>query len=245
METVIGLALPFIGTALGALLVFLLRGGLRRGVERSLLGFAAGIMAAASVWSLLLPALEQSQNLGAFRFLPAVAGFWIGVMFLRFGELLPQQERNGAKRQTQRMALTVVLHNIPEGMAVGVAFAGVLCGSPGATLAGALSLSLGIALQNIPEGAIISMPLYAGGVRRGRAFCLGVLSGAVEPLAAGLTLLTAKIVAPMLPYLLGFAAGAMICVAVEELIPQTAQSRSGTLWFTLGFTLMLALDVVF
>ena len=224
-------------------------------MQRGLTGFAAGVMVAASVWSLLIPAMEQSAGAGQWAFLPAVIGFWAGIVFLLgLDHLIPhlhqksrQAEGLPAKlRRSTMMVLAVTLHNIPEGMAVGVVYAGYLAGDGQITAMGALALSLGIAIQNFPEGAIISMPLRAEGAGKARAFGGGVISGAVEPVGALLTILAAGLVVPALPYLLSFAAGAMLYVVVEELIPEMSQgehSDIGTLSFALGFTLMMALDV--
>lgn len=250
-EVLRGVLMPFLGTGLGAAwVVFLGRkpGGV---LERTLSGFAAGVMVAASVWSLLLPAIAQSEQLGRLAFFPAAAGFWTGIAFLlALDELVPcpnpagEGEEGSDLRRSAMLALAVTLHNVPEGMAVGVVYAGLLRGSPGITAAGALALSAGIAVQNVPEGAVISMPLGAVGMGRGRAFFWGVLSGAVEPLAAGLTVLCAAWVAPIMPCLLSFAAGAMFCVVVEELLPAVSdRDHVPTLAFALGFTLMMALDV--
>ena len=255
--TLWGLLLPFLGTSLGAGCVFLMRGQLRCGVRRALTGFAAGVMVAASVWSLLIPALEEAEaaGLGAWAFLPAAGGFWVGVLFLLgldrlIPHLHPDADRpEGPPARLPRITmllLAVTLHNIPEGMAVGVVYAGYLTGEAHITAAGALALSLGIAIQNFPEGAIVSMPLRAEGAGRGRAFLDGVLSGAVEPAAALFTLLAAGLVTPALPWLLAFAAGAMLYVVVEELIPEMSagpHSDIGPLAFALGFTLMMVLDV--
>ncbi len=220
-----------------------------------LTGFAAGVMVAASIWSLLIPAMEQAEELKQWAFMPAVIGFWLGIAFLLIlDRLIPHlhqdsDEPEGLKSslpKTAMLVLAVTLHNIPEGMAVGVVFAGCLADEGGITMAGALALALGIAIQNFPEGAIISMPLRSEGVSTGRALYYGILSGAVEPLAAGLTIAAASLVIPVLPYLLGFAAGAMLYVVVEELIPEMSfgqHSNWGTVFFALGFTLMLALDV--
>ena len=257
METpvIYGLLIPFAGTSLGAACVFFLKRELGDRVQRGLTGFASGVMVAASVWSLLIPAMEQSAGAGAWAFLPAVIGFWAGILFLLgLDHLIPHlhqrsQQAEGPRTQLRRstmMVLAVTLHNIPEGMAVGVVYAGYLSGSAQITAAGAMALSLGIAIQNFPEGAIISMPLRAEGMSKARAFAGGVLSGVVEPLGAGLTILAAGLVLPALPYLLGFAAGAMLYVVVEELIPEMSQgehSNVGVLSFALGFTLMMALDV--
>lgn len=225
------------------------------GIQRALTGFAAGVMVAASVWSLLIPAMEQAANLGRLAFFPAAVGFWLGILFLLLlDHLIPHLHQNslqaeGPKSQLQRttmMVLAVTLHNIPEGMAVGVVYAGYLAGTAQITAAGALALSLGIAIQNFPEGAIISMPLRAEGMPKRRAFWDGVLSGIVEPIGAVLTILAAGIVVPALPYLLSFAAGAMLYVVVEELIPEMSQgqhSNVGTMFFAVGFSVMMVLDV--
>ena len=250
-----GILIPFLGTSLGAGCVFFLKNSLRDSVQRALTGFAAGVMVAASVWSLLIPAMEQAADLGRLAFFPAAAGFWLGVLFLLLlDHLIPHLHQNslqaeGPKSQLQRttmMVLAVTLHNIPEGMAVGVVYAGYLAGTAQITAAGALALSLGIAIQNFPEGAIISMPLRAEGMKKGRAFWGGVLSGIVEPIGAVLTILAAGIVVPALPYLLSFAAGAMLYVVVEELIPEMSQgqhSNVGTVFFAVGFSVMMVLDV--
>lgn len=250
-----GLLVPLLGTSLGAACVFFLKKDLGDRVQRGLTGFASGVMVAASIWSLLIPAMEQSAGAGVWVFLPAVIGFWAGILFLLgLDHLIPHlhqrsQQAEGPRTRLERstmMVLAVTLHNIPEGMAVGVVYAGFLAGEGQITMTAALVLSLGIAIQNFPEGAIISMPLRAEGVGKVRAFAGGVLSGAVEPLGAGLTILAAGLVVPALPYLLSFAAGAMLYVVVEELIPEMSQgehSNVGTLTFALGFTLMMALDV--
>ena len=229
-----GILIPFLGTSLGAGCVFFLKKSLSDGIQRALTGFAAGVMVAASVWSLLIPAMEQAADLGRLAFFPAAVGFWLGILFLLLlDHLIPHLHQNslqaeGPKSQLQRttmMVLAVTLHNIPEGMAVGVVYAGYLAGTAQITAAGALALSLGIAIQNFPEGAIISMPLRAEGMKKGRAFWGGVLSGIVEPIGAVLTILAAGIVVPALPYLLSFAAGAMLYVVVEELIPEMSQGQ--------------------
>lgn len=224
-------------------------------VQRSLAGFAAGVMVAASIWSLLIPAIEQSESMGRLSFLPAFIGFWIGILFLLLlDHLIPHlhvgsEQTEGPKSNLSRtamMVLAVTLHNIPEGMAVGVIYAGFLAGNTPITAAGALALSIGIAIQNFPEGAIISMPLRAEGESKNRAFWGGVLSGVVEPIGAVLTILAAQLVIPVLPYLLSFAAGAMLYVVVEELIPQMSQgehSNIGTIFFAVGFSVMMVLDV--
>ena len=254
-ETVIGLLITFLGTAAGSACVFFMRRNLRQSVQRALTGFAGGVMTAASVWSLLIPAMQQSEGMGAWAFVPAAAGFWIGVLFLLLlDRVIPhlhmfaekaEGPRTGLAR-TSMMVLAVTLHNIPEGMAVGVVYAGLLSGSAEITAGGALALALGIAIQNFPEGAIISMPLRAEGKSREKAFLDGVLSGAVEPVGALLTILAASLIVPAMPYLLSFAAGAMIYVVVEELIPEMSSgehSNIGVLMFSLGFTVMMALDV--
>ena len=255
MEAFWGILIPFLGTSLGAACVFFMKRTLSDMVQRSLTGFAAGVMVAASVWSLLIPAMEQSAGMGKLSFVPAVAGFWIGILFLLgLDHIVPHLhvksgQTEGPKSQLRRttmMVLAVTLHNIPEGMAVGVVYAGYLSGSTQITAAGALALSLGIAIQNFPEGAIISMPLRAEGMKKGKAFCGGVLSGVVEPIGAVLTILAAQLVVPALPYLLSFAAGAMLYVVVEELIPEMSQgshSNIGTLFFAVGFSIMMMLDV--
>ena len=250
-----GILIPFLGTSLGAASVFFLKKSLGDYIQRALTGFAAGVMVAASIWSLLSPAMEQSAALGRLAFLPAVIGFWLGVGFLLLLDVLvphlhqgadtPEGPKSGFSRTTM-LVLAVTLHNIPEGMAVGVVYAGYLTGSTQITAMGALALSLGIAIQNFPEGAIISMPLKAEGMSKGKAFLMGTLSGAVEPLGALFTIWAAGLVVPALPYLLSFAAGAMLYVVIEELIPEMSQgehSNVGTICFALGFTLMMALDV--
>ena len=255
MEAFYGILIPSLGTSLGAACVFCMKKSLNDRVQRALTGFAAGVMIAASIWSLLIPAIEQSAQMGGLSFLPAFVGFWVGVLFLLvLDHVVPHlhansQQAEGPKSQLRRttmMVLAVTLHNIPEGMAVGVVYAGFLSGSTQITAAGALALSLGIAIQNFPEGAIISMPLRAEGMEKGRAFLGGVLSGVVEPIGAVLTILAARHVVPALPYLLSFAAGAMLYVVVEELIPEMSQgehSNIGTVFFAVGFSLMMVLDV--
>ena len=255
METFLGIMIPFLGTTLGAACVFFMKKSLGDLVQRSLAGFAAGVMMAASIWSLLIPAIEQSKDMGKLSFLPAFIGFWSGVLFLLLLDRLISHLHVGSEQaegpksklgRTTMMVLAVTLHNIPEGMAVGVVYAGFLSGNTKITAASALALSLGIAIQNFPEGAIISMPLRAEGERKGRAFLGGVLSGVVEPIGAVLTLLAAQLVIPALPYLLSFAAGAMLYVVVEELIPEMSQGRHsnlGTVFFAVGFSVMMVLDV--
>ena len=250
-----GLLLPFAGTALGSACVFFMRSGLGDRVQRVLTGFASGVMVAASVWSLLIPAMEQASGLGTWAFAPAAAGFWLGVLFLLLlDHVIPHlhlksEQAEGPRSRLQRttmLTLAVTLHNIPEGMAVGVVYAGLLAENTQITLAGAMVLSLGIAIQNFPEGAILSLPLHGEGMGKGRAFRYGALSGAVEPVAAGLTILASGWIISALPVLLSFAAGAMVYVVVEELIPEMSQgehSHMGVLAFTVGFTLMMTLDV--
>ena len=255
METFLGILIPFLGTTLGAACVFFMKKSLSDLVRRSLAGFAAGVMVAASIWSLLIPAIEQSDGMGKLSFLPAFIGFWGGMLFLLLlDRLIPHlhvgsEQAEGPKSKlgrTTMMMLAVTLHNIPEGMAVGVVYAGFLSGNTQITAASALALSLGIAIQNFPEGAIISMPLRAEGESKGRAFLGGVLSGVVEPIGAVLTIVAAQFIIPALPYLLSFAAGAMLYVVVEELIPEMSQGRHsnlGTVFFAVGFSVMMALDV--
>lgn len=250
-----GILIPFLGTTLGAACVFFMKKSLGDLVQRSLAGFAAGVMVAASIWSLLIPAIEQSENMGKLSFLPALIGFWGGVLFLlTLDHLIPHlhvgsDQAEGPKAKlgrTTMMVLAVTLHNIPEGMAVGVMYAGFLAGNTQITAASALALSLGIAIQNFPEGAIISMPLRAEGESKGKAFLGGVLSGVVEPIGAVLTIIAAQLIIPALPYLLSFAAGAMLYVVVEELIPEMSQgqhSNLGTVFFAVGFSVMMVLDV--
>ena len=255
IEAVYGILIPFVGTSLGAACVFFMKRSLSEAVQRALTGFAAGVMVAASIWSLLIPAIEQSSAMGGWAFVPAVAGFWAGILFLLLLDtIIPHLHQNSEKaegpnsrlQRTTMMILAVTLHNIPEGLAVGVVYAGFLAGQAQITAAGALALSLGIAIQNFPEGAIISMPLRAEGMKKGRAFAGGVLSGVVEPIGALLTILAAGLVVPALPYLLSFAAGAMLYVVVEELIPEMSQgnhSNLGTVFFAAGFSVMMVLDV--
>lgn len=255
LETIKGIFIPFLGTAIGASGVFLMRKKLNVTVEKALTGFAAGVMVAASVWSLLIPAIEQSSYLGKFSFFPAVAGFWVGILFLLFlDHIIPHlhmnsNESEGPKsklKKTTMLVLAVTLHNIPEGMAVGVVYAGWKEGNGSISLMGATVLAIGIAIQNIPEGAIISMPLRSEGLSKPKAFGYGVLSGAVEPVGALLTILAASVIVPALPFLLSFAAGAMLYVVVEELIPEMSEgshSNIGTVLFAFGFTIMMTLDV--
>ncbi|PJJ40761.1 ZIP family metal transporter [Hallerella succinigenes] len=253
--TVTGLLIPFLGTSLGAAMVFFLRDKIQRSVEMMLMGFAGGVMIAASIWSLLIPAINQAESMGKLSFIPAVVGFWAGILFLLLLDHFiphlhnhanhPEGPQSHLKRSTM-LLLAVTLHNIPEGMAVGVVYGGILAGNATITWAGALALSLGIAIQNIPEGAIISMPLKASGFNRPKAFFYGVLSGTVEPIAGALTFFASSMITPAMPFLLSFAAGAMIYVVIEELVPGTKSgdhSDIGTLFFAFGFSLMMILDV--
>lgn len=253
---VLGILIPFIGTTAGAACVFFLKDQIRPGVQKTLLGFASGVMVAASVWSLLIPAMDMSEGMGRLAFLPAAIGFLFGIAFLLFMDRaiphlhLDHDEPEGPKsklKKTTMLVLAVTLHNIPEGMAVGVVFAGLLTENSGITLAGAFALAIGIAIQNFPEGAIISLPLKSeGGISKGKAFALGTLSGIVEPIGAIVTVLLYRVIVPALPYLLSFAAGAMIYVVVEELIPESAEgehSNLGTIGFAVGFVIMMVLDV--
>ncbi len=254
-EIFLGLMIPFAGTSLGAACVFLMKKELRPKVQRALTGFASGVMVAASIWSLLIPAMEQSDKLGRLSFLPAFVGFWLGILFLLLlDSVIPHlhmyaDKAEGPKaklRKSTMMVLAVTLHNIPEGMAVGVVYAGLLYDKASITSGAALALAIGIAIQNFPEGAIISMPLCAEGKSKGKAFLDGVLSGAVEPVGAFLTIIGAGLIIPAMPYLLSFAAGAMMYVVVEELIPEMSageHSNIGVVSFAVGFSLMMALDV--
>ncbi len=256
MNIVIGVLIPFVGTTAGAACVFFLKHTISSGLQRIFTGFAAGVMVAASVWSLLIPAIDLCQDMGRLGFVPAVAGFLAGMCFLllidRFvphiyagGEETGGTKRNGFGRNAMLM-FAVTIHNLPEGAACGAIFAGVLKGDGAVTMAGAITLAIGIAIQNFPEGAIISMPLRSEGSSRAKSFLLGTLSGAVEPVGAVFAILLANIVTPILPYMLAFAAGAMIYVVVEELIPEAGEgeaSEVGTVAFAVGFALMMMLDV--
>ncbi|MCR5824481.1 MAG: ZIP family metal transporter [Lachnospiraceae bacterium] len=260
LSTVIGLLIPFIGTTAGSACVFFMRGQMKESVQRSLLGFASGVMVAASVWSLLIPALEASVEMGRLAFVPSAVGVAAGMGFLLLlDHLIPHLHLKADKPEgilnrkkvisrSVMLCLAVTLHNIPEGMAPGVVFAGVLKGEEGMTMAAALALAIGIAVQNFPEGAVISLPLASEGEKKGRAFMLGTLSGAVEPVMALLTIFLTQFISNLLPYLLAFAAGAMLYVVVEELIPEAAGSEKdhtnhGTVGFGVGFILMMILDV--
>lgn len=254
-DIIAGITIPFAGTALGAACVFFMKKELGAKLQRALTGFASGVMVAASIWSLIIPAMEQAEGLGRLSFIPACVGFWLGILFLlALDSFIPHLHMNAEKaegpraklKKTTMMVLAVTLHNIPEGMAVGVVYAGLISGSTSISTGGALALALGIAIQNFPEGAIISMPLRAEGRSKGRAFLDGVLSGAVEPIGTVLTILAVGFIIPAMPYLLSFAAGAMMYVVVEELIPEMSageHSNIGVVMFAVGFTLMMTLDV--
>lgn len=255
MQIFLGLAIPFLGTTLGAAMVFLMKKEMNKKVEKILLGFASGVMIAASVWSLLIPSIEMAETQGKVAWIPAAIGFLLGIVFLLVLDSvvphmhLESEKTEGIKsklKKTTMMVFAVTLHNIPEGMAVGVTFAGALAQNAGITIAGAFALAIGIAIQNFPEGAIISMPLKSEGVSKPKAFLYGTLSGIVEPIGAVITILLTNAVVPILPYLLSFAAGAMIYVVVEELIPESQageHSNIGTIGVAIGFTIMMILDV--
>lgn len=255
MNILIGVLVPFFGTAIGSACVFMLKGHLNEMLQKGMLGFAAGVMVAASVWSLIMPSINLSEKMGRYAFLPALVGIVAGMAFLlAMDQIMPcMQNRLKASnsltegsKKTAMLVFAVTLHNIPEGIAVGVVFAELLSGQNLIAFAGAMALSVGIAIQNVPEGAIVAMPLQADGCKRGKAFLYGVLSGIVEPCAAGLTILFADVMTPLLPYLLTFAAGAMIYVVVEELTPEACGKKDsyfGTIGFGAGFIVMMALDV--
>ncbi|MBQ6696223.1 MAG: ZIP family metal transporter [Lachnospiraceae bacterium] len=256
MDILISIMLPFIGTTAGAACVFFLKNELGDKVQKVLLGFAAGVMVAASVWSLLIPAMDMCEDMGKLSFLPALIGLLLGMGFLllmdsvvphlHVGSEEPEGKKGSKLKRTTMLMLAVTIHNFPEGAACGAILAGVLAGDTNVTMAGAMALSLGIAIQNIPEGAIISLPLRSEGYKRFKAFGYGALSGIVEPLGAILTIMLASLVTPILPYMLAFAAGAMLYVVVEELIPETSQgshSNLGTIAFAIGFAIMMVLDV--
>lgn len=258
MTVFIGLMIPFIGTTLGAACVFMLKDKLNEILEKILLGFASGVMVAASVWSLIIPSIEMSENMGRLAFVPAAAGIALGVLFLlamdrviphlhaRSDEPEGSREAGSHLKKTTLLTLAVTLHNIPEGMAVGVVFAGMLSGDSRITLAAAFALTIGIAIQNFPEGAIISMPLKSAGHSSLKGFMYGTLSGIVEPIAAAITIFLTSFLTPVLPYLLSFAAGAMLYVVVEELLPEASGGKKDditTIGFAAGFVLMMILDV--
>ena len=250
-----GILIPFIGTTFGACFVLFMKKNLSILVEKALDGFAAGVMVAASIWSLLIPAINQSEYMGRLSFIPAAIGFWIGILFLLLlDHLIPHMYQHSSEDEepksnftrVTKLVLAVTLHNIPEGMAVGVVYAGWIAGNKDISIMSALVLSIGIAIQNIPEGAVISMPLHAQGVPKKKAFAYGVLSGAVEPAGAIITIVLSGIIIPALPYLLSFAAGAMLYVVIEELIPEMSQGKHtdiSTIMFAAGFSLMMVLDV--
>ena len=255
MEMLIGILIPFIGTVAGSACVYFMKNKLNQLIQKLLLGFASGVMIAASIWSLLIPAMDMSENMGDFAFVPAAVGFLLGIAFLllldrNIPHIHLDNEKEGPKSQLKKstmLVLAVTLHNIPEGMAVGVIFAGLASGSQGITYAGALALAIGIAIQNFPEGAIISMPLKSSGLSKNKSFIYGMLSGIVEPIGAGITILMSSFVVPILPYLLSFAAGAMVYVVIEELIPESSQghhSNIATIGFAIGFVVMMILDVI-
>ena len=254
MPTILpGLLLPFLGTTLGAACVFFIKNELKAAVQKSLLGFASGVMVAASVWSLIIPAMDMSEGMGKLAFVPAAAGLLLGMGFLLLlDRLVPHIHLGGpcegpkcSLGKSAMLILAVTLHNIPEGMAVGIVLAGAADGTTPVTMAQALTLALGIAIQNFPEGAVISLPLKGEGLSRGRAFLYGSLSGAVEPAGAALTIALSALIKPLLPYFLAFAAGAMLYVVVEELIPEASEgghSNAGVIGFALGFVIMMILD---
>ncbi len=255
MELFYGLAIPFLGTTLGAAMVFLMKNKINKKIEKLLLGFASGVMIAASVWSLLIPSIDMAEEQNVIKWLPATTGFLLGIIFLLIlDSIIPHLHLNTDKpegikakfQKTTMMILAVTLHNIPEGMAVGVVFAGAMAQNTGITMAGAIALAIGIAIQNFPEGAIISMPLKSEGMSKPRAFLYGMLSGIVEPIGAILTITLTNFVVPILPYFLSFAAGAMIYVVVEELIPESQSgehSNIGTIGVAIGFAIMMVLDI--
>jgi len=255
MELILGLAIPFLGTALGSAMVFFMKNQMNKKIEKLLLGFASGVMIAASVWSLLIPSIDMAKEQNVIEWLPATVGFLLGMFFLLIlDSIIPHLHLNSDKpeglkaklQKTTMMVLAVTLHNIPEGMAVGVVFAGAMAQNSGITMAGAIALAIGIAIQNFPEGAIISMPLKSEGMSKPKAFLFGMLSGIVEPIGAILTIALTKLVVPVLPYFLSFAAGAMIYVVVEELIPEShsgEHSNIGTIGVAIGFVIMMVLDI--
>lgn len=255
INTFIGILIPFLGTSLGSAFVLFMKKEMDLGLRRALTGFASGIMVSASVWSLIIPSIDYSSNLGRLSFLPASIGFMIGILFLLvLDNIISHLHFNSSSaeglksklKKTTMLVLAVTLHNIPEGMAVGIVYAGILSGKTQITLSGALALSIGIAIQNIPEGAIISMPLKSEGMRKGKSFLYGLLSGIVEPIGAIITILAMALIVPVMPYLLSFAAGAMMYVVVEELIPEMSgepHSDIGTIMFAIGFVVMMILDV--
>lgn len=256
MNVLIGILIPLVGTTLGAACVYAMKNKMNKVVNKILLGFASGVMMAAAVWSLIIPAIDMSEDMGRLSFLPAVIGIMLGVLFLfSLDRIIPHLHSDSDKpegtekynlKKTTKLILAVVIHNIPEGMAVGIVFASIINGSSAMTMASAFALSIGIAIQNFPEGAIISMPLRSEGLSKNKAFLYGALSGVVEPIGAAITILFASAITPMMPYLLSFAAGAMIFVVVEELIPEASgidASDISTIAFSVGFVIMMTLDV--
>lgn len=255
-EIALGILIPFLGTSLGSACVFLLKNNIDDNVQRALTGFAAGVMVAASVWSLIIPAIEMNQFKGMAAIVPVIIGFWVGILFIYgIDKLVPHLHQFSTEseglhtnfQKTTMLLLAVTIHNIPEGMSVGAVYAGCMLGNTGISVAGAFALAVGIAIQNFPEGAIISMPLKSEGMSKPKAFLGGVISGAVEPLGAIITIMLANIIVPIMPYFLSFAAGAMIYVVVEELIPEMSHgshSNIGTIFFAIGFSVMMSLDVV-
>ena len=257
LEIISAISLPLFVTVLGSACVFFMKGEMSKNLQRALMGFAAGVMVAASIWSLIIPAMDHSEHLGKLAFLPAFIGVWAGMLFLLLlDQIIPHLHLNSECPEgincsnklgkSTMMVMAVALHNLPEGMAVGAVVAGWLTGNASVSVAGALTLSIGIAIQNLPEGAIISMPLKSNGMKQGKAFGYGAISGIVEPLGAILTIVLARFMVPILPYMLSFAAGAMLYVVVEELIPEMSEgnhSNIGTVFFAVGFTLMMMLDV--
>ena len=247
LYSVLGILIPFIGTSFGSGFVFFMKKNMNEKFQKLLIGFAAGVMIAASVWSLILPSIEMAENQNIISWIPATIGLILGIIFLLvINKFAKNIEKKNNEKKLNMLLFSVTLHNIPEGMAVGVCFAGFLSGNVGITLISAMALSIGIAIQNIPEGAIISMPLKIEGVSKPKAFIYGILSGIVEPIAAVITILLINIVVPLLPYLLAFAAGAMIYVVVEELIPEIHfghKSSLGIIGVTLGFAIMMILDI--
>lgn len=255
MQLAMGLLIPFLGTTLGSSMVFLMKNKMNIKTEKILLGFASGVMIAASIWSLIIPAINMAEEQGKVAWVPAAIGFLLGIVFLLvLDSLIPHlhletEKPEGIKsklKKTTTMLFAVTLHNIPEGISVGVTFAGALMGNSGITIAGAIALACGIAIQNFPEGAIVSMPLISEGLSKPKSFLYGTLSGIVEPIAAIITILLTNILVPVLPYLLSFAAGAMIYVVVEELIPESQageHSNIGTIGVAIGFVIMMILDV--
>ena len=254
--TTIGILIPFLGTTIGSAFVFLLKNKMTTTVKKSLLGFASGVMIAAAIWSLLIPAINMAEEQGTVSWIPSTAGFLIGIVSLMYidkkaeklEKVLANKGLENKSKSHGMLILAVTLHNIPEGMAVGVVFAGLIIENAGITVAGAMALAIGIAVQNIPEGAIISMPLKSEGMGKVKAFLYGTLSGIVEPIGAFITMLLTEIVVPILPYLLSFAAGAMMYVVTSELVPQMREGEKaniGTIGLAIGFVIMMILDVAF